>query len=215
MSALPIEQPSSLPPWYPPELVRADLSGSTAAELIVEAAERCFAEHGTAVTLTDIARTAGVSRPTVYRYFENREQIVLEIGLRILESFLIDAVEQVRQIADPATKLRTALILLMDGRPPHGRPAVLSDPGFFWEVYAVVGQSPTYQQIARDFLERVFEQIDVSIEMSDVTEFVVRLVSTVPVRRGILTDPERRGEFIDHFLVAPILASAHRPIGTT
>ena len=215
MTALPIEQAPSRPPWYPPELVRAELTGGAAAESIIEAAQRCFVERGTAATLTDIARTAGVSRPTVYRYFENREQIVLEIGLRIIESFLVDAVEEVRLIADPADKLRRALVLLMDGRPVDARPAVLSDPGFFWEVYAIVGQSPAYEQIARDYLEAVVEQIGVTIELDEVTEFVVRLVSTVPVRRGLLTDPDRRREFIDHFLVTPILACAQRPTGMT
>jgi AcrR family transcriptional regulator len=47
-----------------------------AAERILDAAGGLFAERGVAaVGMNDIARTAGCSRATLYRYFENREAL--------------------------------------------------------------------------------------------------------------------------------------------
>jgi len=47
---------------------------SGAAERILDAASGLFAEHGVAaVGMDDIARAAGCSRATLYRYFANRE----------------------------------------------------------------------------------------------------------------------------------------------
>ena len=45
-----------------------------AADRILDAAGALFAEHDVAgVGMNDIARAAGCSRATLYRYFENRE----------------------------------------------------------------------------------------------------------------------------------------------
>jgi AcrR family transcriptional regulator len=46
---------------------------------IVEAAETLFARHGfDAVTVSQVARAAEVSEPTVYNYFETKEALVLD-----------------------------------------------------------------------------------------------------------------------------------------
>jgi AcrR family transcriptional regulator len=49
---------------------------AAAAERILDAAGDVFAERGVArASIGDIARAAGCSRPTVYRYFEDREAL--------------------------------------------------------------------------------------------------------------------------------------------
>ncbi|CAM3558097.1 TetR/AcrR family transcriptional regulator [Tsukamurella ocularis] len=52
----------------------AEAARSGAAERILDAAAGLFAEHGVAaVGMDDIARAAGCSRATLYRYFANRD----------------------------------------------------------------------------------------------------------------------------------------------
>jgi len=51
-----------------------------AVELLKRAAERCVDRHGIhKTTMEDIAREAGISRPSVYRYFEDRDELLLAV----------------------------------------------------------------------------------------------------------------------------------------
>jgi AcrR family transcriptional regulator len=53
---------------------------------LLDAAEACIDQFGLAkTTLEDVARRAEVSRATVYRYFSNRDELMLEVLLRDLE----------------------------------------------------------------------------------------------------------------------------------
>lgn len=49
----------------------------------IDAAEACFERYGvTKTTMEDIARMAGVSRPTVYRHFADRDRLILAVVMR-------------------------------------------------------------------------------------------------------------------------------------
>src|SRR4051812_49827268 len=54
----------------------AEDRGRIAAERILDAAGDLFAEHGIgAVSMGDVARAAGCSRATLYRYFADRHEL--------------------------------------------------------------------------------------------------------------------------------------------
>src|SRR5436190_8526075 len=56
---------------------------------ILEAAFACVAETGLGrTTMDDVARRAGVSRQTVYRYFASKDQLIMALVLREEEKFL-------------------------------------------------------------------------------------------------------------------------------
>ncbi|MFD2795898.1 TetR/AcrR family transcriptional regulator [Promicromonospora vindobonensis] len=58
-------------------------------ERLVDAARRCFAELGPNAPLEDVARAAGVSRTTLHRHFDAREDLVaavLEQNVATIES---------------------------------------------------------------------------------------------------------------------------------
>ena len=51
--------------------------GQLTGERILDAAGRCFAERGVSATsVTDVARAAACSRPTVYRWFDDRDALL-------------------------------------------------------------------------------------------------------------------------------------------
>jgi AcrR family transcriptional regulator len=61
-------------------------------DLIAQTARRLFREHGfDAVTVTDVAREAAVSRKTVFNYFPTKEDLFYS-GLELFEDRLLDAV---------------------------------------------------------------------------------------------------------------------------
>jgi AcrR family transcriptional regulator len=64
--------------------VPADVNA--ARERLLDAAEACIDRFGLAkTTVEDIATEAKVSRATIYRYFDNRDELVLAVVLRSLE----------------------------------------------------------------------------------------------------------------------------------
>lgn len=81
---------------------------SDAAERILDAASVLFAERGVAaVGMDDIARAAGCSRATLYRYFANRERLRSAYVLREMTTALAHlAMEGDKSAAaDPAARL--------------------------------------------------------------------------------------------------------------
>ena len=54
------------------------VDGQLAIDALLDAAGRCFADLGVArATMVDVARTAGCSRATLYRYFANQDALHL------------------------------------------------------------------------------------------------------------------------------------------
>jgi AcrR family transcriptional regulator len=94
---------------------------ASARERLVAAADACLDRYGLAkTTLEDVAREAAVSRATVYRYFANRDELMLEALLRDLErsreheldEFFVDADDPDsfgRALVDAATYLLSAI----------------------------------------------------------------------------------------------------------
>jgi AcrR family transcriptional regulator len=59
---------------------RLSADPDAARKLLLSAAEQCFERYGVAkTTMDDIAKAGGVSRPTLYRYFSDRESIILAV----------------------------------------------------------------------------------------------------------------------------------------
>src|ERR1700689_143678 len=58
-------------------------SADEARERILAAAERCIDRHGgRKTTMDDIASEVGLSRPSVYRYFADRDDLLVELIAR-------------------------------------------------------------------------------------------------------------------------------------
>jgi len=65
---------------------------------LLDAAEACLARYGASKTsMEDVAKTAGLSRATVYRYFENRDALLLGVASRQATSLARDSLGYLRQ----------------------------------------------------------------------------------------------------------------------
>lgn len=83
---------------------------------LVEAAEGCFLDFGVRrTTMDDVARRAGVSRPTVYRYFSDRDALIVEVVTRRSRTFGVRAREYITGRPDFASKIVDGLAYLVRG----------------------------------------------------------------------------------------------------
>ncbi len=92
---------------------RADESSSRRSE-IISAAEELFLERGIATTtIIDIAQRVGVTRTTLYRYFEGRDELAFEVAGRTIAKLVTKALEAVPAGAEPVEAARAALVSLI------------------------------------------------------------------------------------------------------
>ena len=67
-------------------------------ERLLDAAEGCLEQFGPQKTsMEDVARAAGMSRATVYRYFENRDELLLGVASRQASALAAEAITYLQQ----------------------------------------------------------------------------------------------------------------------
>ena len=82
-----------------------------AADRILDAAEALFTRHGAAcVGMNDVATSAGCSRATLYRYFENRDALYTAYVHREAHRVFRELGDHVAGIADPRERLLEAVL---------------------------------------------------------------------------------------------------------
>jgi AcrR family transcriptional regulator len=96
----------------------APASTDDARERILAAAERCIDRHGIRkTTMDDIASEVGLSRPSVYRYFADRDDLLIELITRHSRA-LVDRAHKVisRQSSFPDQIVESLLYIADHGR---------------------------------------------------------------------------------------------------
>ncbi len=80
-------------------------SDEEAISRILNAAEQLIAERGSSMRIADVARSLGVTRQTVYRYFPSTEQLALTTAMRSSNGFLDQLAKHVRGLTDPVAAM--------------------------------------------------------------------------------------------------------------
>ena len=115
----------------PTAVAAAEQSLGDARDRVVRAAELCFAQYGVAkTTVEDVARLAGISRASVYRYFPGgRDEIILAALLASAHEFIpqIPArLRSARSVGDAIVELIVSAVDWVRGEP--WRAALLATP---------------------------------------------------------------------------------------
>ena len=75
-----------------------DAKAKPVRERLLDAAEDCLARFGAQKTsMEDVARAAGLSRATVYRYFDNRDALLLGVASRQASALAIESLGYLAQ----------------------------------------------------------------------------------------------------------------------
>jgi AcrR family transcriptional regulator len=80
---------------------------------LLETAKAAFAEKGSAASLDEIARTAGVGAGTLYRHFPTRDALIAAVYRNETEQ-LVAAADRLTKAHPPTTALRKWLLLFVD-----------------------------------------------------------------------------------------------------
>lgn len=81
---------------------------------ILDAADELIAEHGSAMRIADVARSLGVTRQTVYRYFPGTEALLLATVMRSGDGFLEQLANHVGGETDPVTAVIEGLAFAIE-----------------------------------------------------------------------------------------------------
>ena len=80
-------------------------SDEEAIARILNAVDEVVAERGSAMRLADVARTLGVTRQTVYRYFPNADALLIASAMRAVDGFIDQVAQHVRGLNDPVAAI--------------------------------------------------------------------------------------------------------------
>jgi AcrR family transcriptional regulator len=153
------------------------------AELLAAALD-LFAERGYAGTrLEDVAARAGVSKGTLYLYFENKEELFKAVVGENVINQLSEAAKDVRRFAGPTEDLLRTLITMW------WRDFGSTQAGALTKL--LMAESGNFPEIARFFLEEVIEpwhQLLGSVLERGIKRHEFRPVD-VPVFTRVLTAP--------------------------
>lgn len=90
---------------------------SPTAVKIVDAAGQLFMQRGyKAVSINDIIRAADVTKPTLYYYFADKEELFVQMGLRVLQEMGARLEAATAIAGDTTARLQALAVVLMDGQ---------------------------------------------------------------------------------------------------
>jgi len=151
---------------------------------LIDAAEVCFTRFGVAkTTLEDIASEAGVSRATVYRYFEGgRDEIILGVVLREGQEFLEALRRRVQREKTLGDAIVEGVLYTVAAVRKNEHLALLFAPEVAGHTTSIAGASTALYELTGDFLRPIFEQarqegqLRDGVVAEDAAEFVLRMI---------------------------------------
>lgn len=184
----------------------SDQRGELAAEKILDAAERLFAEQDpVSVGMNEIARAAGCSRATLYRYFESRDALHTAYVHRWANALYHELTRRLAGIDDPAERLIAGItesLALVRGNPALASWFAESGPPI---GAAMAAQSDVITVMVASFLSDLDTEDDDAVAQR--ARWVVRVVTSLLSFPGRDADEER--EMLAQFVV-PVVVSPGR-----
>jgi AcrR family transcriptional regulator len=179
---------------------------------ILEAAVACVERSGLAKTsLEDVASEAGLSRATVYRWFEGgREQLLTETVAWEIGRFLTDLAEAV----DPEPDLEAKLVRgLMAGHRAISEHLLLqrilsTEPELFLTEFH--NSVPVLGELARDYFAELLDHEDLraGVEVREAADYLARLFLSYLGSQGSwdMTDEDDVRRLVRTQMLAGVLA---------
>ncbi len=181
-------------------------SGSTpatddeAVARILDAASRAIDERGADLSIADVARTLGVTRQTVYRYFPSTDALLVAAAVHAAGDFLERLADHVRGITDPVEAVAEGISTALEWLPKDKHIGLLVAPGRADEHTASVTSD-----VALQFANAMLRRFDVDWagfgfsdgELDELAEHLLRIIQSFVIDPG---RPPRTGEELRGYL---------------
>jgi AcrR family transcriptional regulator len=107
----------------------APATDDEAVARILDAASHAIDERGAEVGIADVARTLGVTRQTVYRYFPSTDALLVAAAVRAADDFQDRITEHLRGVTDPVEAVTEGIAIALEWLPKDKVIGLLIVPG--------------------------------------------------------------------------------------
>jgi AcrR family transcriptional regulator len=178
----------------------APASDEEAVARILAAAGRAIDERGADISIADVARTLGVTRQTVYRYFPSTEALLVEAAVHAAADFLERLATHLQGITDPVEAVAEAIATALEWLPKDKHIGLLVTPG-----RADAHSESVTSDVAQQFANAMLRRFDVDWtglgfadhELDELAEHLLRIIQSFVVDPG---RPPRTGEDLRAYL---------------
>jgi AcrR family transcriptional regulator len=174
-------------------------SDEEAIARILDAAGKAIEEHGADFSISDVARTVGITRQTVYRYFSSTEALLVAAAVHAVDSFLERLTAHLAGIHDPAEAVTEAVATALEWLPREKYIGLLIVPGGAAHVESVT--SDIALRFGRDMVQRL--DVDWAAtryrdsDLDELAEHLLRIIQSFVIDPG---RPPRRGAELRRYL---------------
>ena len=178
----------------------APATDDEAVARILDAASKAVDERGADVSIADVARTLGVTRQTVYRYFASTEALLVAAAVHAADDFLERLADHLRGLTDPVDAVTEAIAAALEWLPKDKHIGLLIAPGRADEHTASVTSD-----VALHFANAMLRRFDVDwagygfsdAELDGLAEHLLRIIQSFVIDPG---RPPRTGAGLRAYL---------------
>ncbi|MDG4665498.1 TetR/AcrR family transcriptional regulator [Mycobacterium sp. 236(2023)] len=162
-------------------------SDEEAVARILEAAGKAIEERGADFSISDVARTVGVTRQTVYRYFSSTEALLVAAAVHAVDGFLERLTARMAGITDPTDAVTEAVATALEWLPREKYIGLIMVPGGSTHVQSVT--SDIALRFARDMVGRLdVDWAAIGFDDADLAQLSEHLLRTI---QSFVIDPGR------------------------
>ena len=167
---------------------------------ILTAAGKAIDDRGADFSIADVARTLGVTRQTVYRYFPSTEALLVASAVHAAGDFLDRIAAHLRGTTDPVEAVTEAIATALEWLPDDKHIGLLVAPG-----RANAHTESVTSDVAVDFAQALLRKLDVDWnglgyrdeELDELAEHLLRIIQSFVIDPG---RPPRTGTALRNYL---------------
>jgi AcrR family transcriptional regulator len=193
----------------------APASDDEAVARILAAAGKAIDERGADFSIADVARTLGVTRQTVYRYFPSSDTLLVAAAVHAAGDFLERLADHLQGITDPADAVAEAIATALEWLPKDKHIGLLVVPG-----RANAHVESVTSEVALQFANEMLRRFDVDwaavgysdADLDEFAEHLLRIIQSFVIDPG---RPPRTGQDLRDYMrrwVGSILPTSATPM---